>query len=107
VDEFFNRVVAEAEPVVIARQAFLLREGGATGVGRQWLSVEDEAEFIRAVDLARRVGAERFSVLEWEGPAPPDSSIPDDVAEVDRVLLEFVNTPVGLVTYEFTNDVDV
>lgn len=100
-DDFFQQVVADAEPVVIARQAFLLREGGATLVGRRWLSVEDEQEFTRAVDLARSIGEERFTVLEWEEPAPPEAALPADVREVERFELSFVNTPVGMVTYEF------
>lgn len=101
VDEFFEDVAAEAESVVISRNAFLVREGGAAAVGERWLSVKDEETFELAIDVAREVGEERFSVLEWGGEAPPDESIPEDVSEVDRTLLSFVNVPVGLVTYEF------
>ena len=101
--DFFDEVIDEAEPVVIARQAFLLRESGPTVVGRRWLSVENEAEFTRAVDLARQSGADRFTVLEWDGPAPPAEALPPDVEEVRRRALTFVNTPVGLVTYEFSD----
>ena len=102
-DRFFERLEQEAEPVVIARQAFLLREAGAASVDRRWLSVEDEDEFTRAVDIAREIGAERFTVLEWEGGAPPAAALPDDVRELRRALLAFVNTPVGVVTYEFAD----
>lgn len=101
VDAFFDDVVAEAEPVVIARQAFLLREAGASAVGRRWLSASDESTFTEAVDIARAVGEERFSVLEWRGEAPPEGALPDDVREAHRSLVSFAGTPVGLVTYEF------
>ena len=101
--DFFEVLGEEAEPVVIARQAFLLREGGAAVLGRRWLSVENEAEFARAVEVAREVGERRFTVLEWDGPAPPEASLPTDVEEVRRVPMTFVNTPVGMVTYEFTD----
>lgn len=104
VDEFFEDVQATAEPVVIARQAFLLREGGAAVVGERWLSAQNEDEFLIAVDIARDVGEERFSVLEWDGKAPPPAALPDDVREVERVELSFVNTPVGMITYEFVDE---
>lgn len=103
VDGFFEELVAEAEPLVIARQAFLLREGGAASVGRRWLSPESEAEFSRAVDIARMVGEEQFTVLEWDGAAPPEESLPDDVLEIRRETLKFISTPVGVVTYEFVD----
>lgn len=102
VDAFFEEVHESAEPVLIARQAFLLREGGASAVNQRWFSVQSEDEFSAAVEIARRIGEQRFSVLEWDGPAPPDAALPDDVVEVQRELLDFANTPVGLVTYSFT-----
>lgn len=102
VDRFFDDVGAEAAPVVISRNAFLIREGGDAVVDRHWLSVADEAAFADAVGLARSVGEERFSVLEWGAAAPPETSLPDDVREVSRSALTFVDVPVGLVTYEFT-----
>jgi hypothetical protein len=102
VERFFDDVVERAEPVVISRNAFLLREGGAATVGERWLSVRDEETFTEAVDVARAVGEQRFSVLEWGGEAPPPEALPGDTREVDRVKLRFVDVPVGLVTYEFT-----
>jgi hypothetical protein len=101
VERFFDDVVEQSEPVVISRNAFLIREGGAVSVGRHWLSVSDEEGFTRAVGVARTVGEQRFSVLEWGGDAPPEASLPDDVVEVARARLHFVDVPVGLVTYEF------
>jgi hypothetical protein len=100
-DRFFDELLEVAEPVVIARQAFLLREAGPELLDRRWLSVENEREFGAAVDVARMVGEERFTVLEWEGEAPPDEALPTDVREVGRASLRFVNTQVGVVTYEF------
>lgn len=101
VAEFFDDVQAKGEPVLIARQAFLLREGGAAVVDRRWLSAENEQEFTEGVDIARQLGEERFTVLEWDGAAPPDAALPDDVREVSRDLLSFAGTPVGILTYEF------
>lgn len=101
VDEFFDDIEEASEGVLIARQAFVLREGGAAGVDQQWLSTDSEAEFTRAVDLVREVGADRFTVLEWESEAPPEAVIPEDAVEVERVSTDFVGTPVGLVIYEF------
>ena len=101
VDRFFDRVERVSEPVLVARQAFVLREGGASVVDRRWLSAADETEFTEAVDIARKVGEERFSVLEWDAEAPPESVLPGDVVEIDRTRLDFLGTPVGLVTYEF------
>jgi hypothetical protein len=100
--EFFDDVVDQAEPVVISRQAFLFREAGPRLLDHQWLSTRDEQAFTEAVDLARSLGEERFSVLEWGAAAPPETSLPDDVREVGRSALTFVDVPVGLVTYEFT-----
>lgn len=103
VDRFFEQVVAEAEPVVIARQAFLIREAGAAAVDRRWLSADSEEGFTKAVDVAREIGEERISVLAWNAPVPPDVALPTDLREVDRTLLSFLDTPVGLVTYAFTD----
>lgn len=102
VDSFFDDVVADAEPVVISRNAFLVREGGDAVVGRRWLSVRNEDTFQEAIAVARSAGESRFSVLEWGSDAPPPDVLPDDVSEVDRWLLSFVDVPVGLVTYEFS-----
>jgi hypothetical protein len=102
VDRFFDDVVEGSEPVLISRNAFLIREGGAVSVDRRWLSVADQRDFTDAIDVARDVGEERFSVLEWGRAAPPASALPRDVREVQRRGLTFVNVPVGLVTYEFT-----
>lgn len=101
VADFFETVHDTSEPVVIARQAFLIREGGAAVVGDRWLSVEDEDEFTDAVDIARQVGEERFTVLEWSGDAPPAAALPDDVVEVERRSARFAHTDVGVVTYRF------
>lgn len=102
VDQFFDAVAARSEPVLIARQAFLLREAGAGLVGRRWLSVSDEREFREAVDVARRSGAQTLTVLEWDGDAPPGTALPRDLQETGRASLDFLGTPVGLVAYRFT-----
>lgn len=101
VDQFFEDVQATSESVVIARQAFLLREGGVAVVDQQWLSAENEEEFLEGVSIARQLGEERFTVLEWDGEAPPAAALPDDVREVSRDMLRFATTPVGVVTYSF------
>lgn len=101
VDRFFDDVVEQSEDVVIARQAFLIREGGAVSIDRQWLSTANEQQFGAAVQIARDVGADAFTVLEWDGAVPPDAAIPSDAREVRRDLLDFAGTPVGIVSYEF------
>ena len=101
---FFEDVREESAEALIARQAFVLREGGAAGVGERWFSTENEAEFTAAVDITREIGESRFTVLEWDGAAPPEEALPDDVIEVRRARTDFVGTPVGLVTYEFVVD---
>ena len=103
VDSFFEAVQEDSADVVIARQAFLIREGGAAVVDERWLSTKDEATFALAVDIAREIGEESFTVLEWNGEAPPASALPGDVEETSRVLLEFADVPVGMVTYDFTS----
>ncbi len=102
VDHFFDDVKAEAQPVVIVRQAFLVREAGPALLGERWFSTKDEATFTEAVDAARELGETGFSVVEWGSEAPPAGALPDDVREVGRALLYFVDVPVGLVTYEFS-----
>ncbi len=102
VDRFFRDVTEQAAPVVISRNPFLIREGGAVSLGRRWLSVSDEAGFEAAVRIARRMGEQRVSVLEWGAAAPPASELPAGLREVRRSQLAFVDVPVGLVTYEIT-----
>lgn len=107
VDRFFEEVQDRSEPVIIARQAFLLREAGPRLVDQRWLSTAGEPQFSQAVAVVQRVGADRFTVLEWEAPAPPASALPAGVQEVERSMVRFVNTPVGVVTYEFTDSSNV
>lgn len=103
VDDFFDDLIATSEPILISRQAFLLREGGAEISAQRWLSTVDEATFSEAVRVARQTGEEGFSVLEWNGDAPPDAVLPDDTVEIERRRTDFLGTPVGVVTYRFTN----
>lgn len=101
VDRFFDEVEEVSEPVLVARQAFLLREAGADLVEKRWLSAANEGAFLEAVSVARRLDEPALTVLEWEGEAPPPESLPEDLVEVERRQLDFLDTPVGLVTYRF------
>jgi hypothetical protein len=101
VDRFFDEVAEVSEPVLVARQAFLLREAGADLVDRRWLSAANEGAFLEAVSIARQLDEPALTVLEWDGEAPPPDSLPEDLVEVERRQLDFLDTPVGLVTYRF------
>ncbi|MGK2947229.1 MAG: hypothetical protein ACSLFP_01525 [Acidimicrobiales bacterium] len=96
---FFDTVVDLDAEVVVARDGFLLREGGAATVGRSWLSASTEADFALALDIARRSGSSTVAVLSYREPAPPPASVPADFTEVRRTRAELVGVPVGITVY--------
>jgi hypothetical protein len=99
VDQVFTDLQAVDADVLIARNAFLLREGGAATVGKHWLSVGDEDAFTAATEIAERSGARTVAVVEYEAAAPPPEVIPPEWTEIARTTTDLAGTPIGIVTY--------
>lgn len=99
VDSLFDEVAAVDADVVIARNGFLLREGGAATVGERWLSVASEDAYALAADVAEQSGARRVAVLEQGAAAPPDASVPEGWQEVERTASSLAGTGIGIVVY--------
>lgn len=99
VDHLFVELRAVEADVLIARNPFLVREGGAAVVDEQWLSVNSEDAFQVAVRVAEQSGARTVAVVEYEAAAPPPEVIPTDWTEVERTETELTGTPIGVVVY--------
>ena len=100
VDDLFADLRAVDAEVLIARDGFLLREGGASLVDRRWLSVADEDAFTTATRIAERSGARRVAVVERDAAVPPTGVIPGDWREVGRTTSNLTGSGIGIVVYE-------
>ena len=100
VDALFEDLTAVDAEVVIARNGFLLREGGAATVGQPWLSTGDEEAFTLATEVAEAAGARRVAVVEYGAAAPPDEVVPDGWSEATRTESSLAGTGIGIVVYE-------
>jgi hypothetical protein len=70
IDRWFAAVAERPEDVVIARNGFFVREGGAASAERRWLTAVTGADLRFAVRVVAEAGLETFAVLD-EDPAAP------------------------------------
>ena len=63
VSRFFDALGSRPEPVLIASDGFLIREGGAAGLDEQWLSLGRGEPFIGALDIAEAAGVDRIGLV--------------------------------------------
>lgn len=99
VDAFFERLRTQDAEVVVARNGFLLREGGAATVGRHWLSATSDEAVDDAVEVARRSGAQTVAIV-YDGPEPEVSDGPPGWSEIERWDTDLAGTSITVVTYE-------
>lgn len=99
VDHLFADLTSVDAEVLIARNGFLIREGGAAVVDQHWLSVNNEEAFAVATQVAEDSGAHTVAVVEYEAAAPPPEVIPDLWTEVDRLDTDLAGTRIGVVVY--------
>jgi hypothetical protein len=71
-DRLFDELVERPEDVVIARNGFFIREGGAAYVERHWLTAVDDEALERAVEVVEESGGTTFAVLDEDESAPND-----------------------------------
>ncbi len=100
VDDFFERLVERPEPVLIASDGFLLREGGAVTVDQTWLSLGRNEPFIGALEIAERSGAERVGLVSPVAEPPAR----EGWTAVSTTQLELLDTPYFVHTYERDDD---
>jgi hypothetical protein len=87
------------DEVLISRERFLLREGGAFyDPDQPWLSAPSDRELRRAFEVARKAGFDEVGLIQ-----APERPIPQSVAGFSRRATEsinfFPNTPVNVITY--------
>ena len=70
IDAYFEELVRRPEEVVLVRNGFFVREGGAAYTDRLWLTAVSDDDLDRAVALVRRSGAASFGVLDNQPSAP-------------------------------------
>ncbi|MET0903344.1 MAG: hypothetical protein ABWZ52_08895 [Acidimicrobiales bacterium] len=73
VDSFFERLVDRPEDVVISRNGFFLREGGAAYSDRLWLTAVSDQQLEHAVEVVAESGHSTFAVIDR---TPTASTIP-------------------------------
>lgn len=100
VDTLFQDLRAIDADVLVARGAFLLREGGAATVGQRWLSVDSDVTYDVAIAAAEASGATRLAVLEYDADRLPDAAVPPGWTVVERDLLELTGRPVAVALLE-------
>lgn len=71
VERLFDELVARPEEVIVARNGFFVREGGAAYTERLWLSAVSDDDLDRAVEVVVESGHHTFAVLD-EDPEAPD-----------------------------------
>ncbi len=99
VDDLFDDLRAVEADVVVARGAFVLREGGAATVGEHWLSADSEDAYLVALDVAERSGADTLAVLEYGTATVPAAAAPPGWEEVEHLVLDLTGTPIGVAVY--------
>lgn len=73
IDDYFDRLVALEEDVVVARNGFFIREGGPAYAERRWLTAVTDEDLALVPDLVRRAGLGSFAVID-AAPLPNDLS---------------------------------
>jgi hypothetical protein len=71
-NRLFDELVERPEDVVIARNGFFIREGGAAYTERLWLTAVGERDLEQAVEVIERSGHRTFAVLDESAGAPGD-----------------------------------
>lgn len=100
-DELFDELVERPEDVIVARNGFLIREGGAAYSKRLWLTAVTTEDLNHAVEVMRRSGLTTFATLDDE--RTPSIKIDGaDLVGTDRTSV--VNVPLYLHTYELADD---
>jgi hypothetical protein len=100
VDDLFTDLAAVDADVLIARDAFLLREGGAVVLDEHWLTATGVDTYAVAVDVAERSGASTVAVVEPGATALPADAVPRGWQEVGHALLDLAGRPVAVVVFD-------
>ena len=75
VDDLFEELRGSTAEVLIARDAFLLREGGAVTGRSRWLTADGETTYLEALQVAQESGARSVAIVTAE-PALPGGAVP-------------------------------
>jgi hypothetical protein len=72
VDRWFDQATARPEDVLIARNGFFAREGGAAATDRRWLTAVTPADLDTAVGVVHGAGLRTFGIVDEAADAPAD-----------------------------------
>jgi hypothetical protein len=70
IDRWFADATARSEDVLIARNGFFVREGGAASAERRWLTAVTAADLRFAAHVVAEAGLETFAVVDEDPHAP-------------------------------------
>jgi len=71
-NRLFDQLVERPEDVIVSRNGFFVREGGAAYSERLWLSAVTEADLDFAASVIERSGLDTFAVLDEDPTAAPE-----------------------------------
>ncbi|MEX2099921.1 MAG: hypothetical protein WEB19_00765 [Acidimicrobiia bacterium] len=99
VADAMERLESRRDEVLVSRERFLLREGGAFyEPDQRWLTAPSDRERRRAFEVAAEAGFHEVRLIQ-----APERPIPQSVAGFSRQATEridfFPNTPVNVITY--------
>ncbi len=96
VDRWFVQAAARPEEVLISRNGFFVREGGAASAERRWLTAPSDADLRVAVAVVREAGLHTFATVD-ESPGAPVALDGAHLVGTDRN--DFLGTPLYLHSY--------
>jgi hypothetical protein len=99
VADVFDELVDRPEDVVIVRNGFFVREGGAASVGQHWLSAPSDEQLTAAIAVVRDAGYETFAVLEHGASPPNQAALGDGVEETSAEVVEILGSELALHSY--------
>lgn len=97
VGDYFGALADRPEDVLIVRNGFFIREGGAAYAGEHWLTAVTAQDLHDAVFVVRRAGFDTFGVLDGEADAPRDL---DGATLTSTAALPILGSALYLHSYE-------
>jgi hypothetical protein len=66
ISDHFDALAADRADVVVGRNGFWIREGGARYTDRRWLTADDDAKLAELIDVLDEADVETFGVLDGD-----------------------------------------
>lgn len=97
VDRWFREVADRPEDVLISRNAFFVREGGAASDDRRWLTAVSASDLEVAVHVVEEEGLRTFALVDDDATAPRELL---GASLSGTTVTDFLGNPLYLHSYE-------